>query len=102
MHTQRYKQTKVAGIFNDGCIECKGSKKLSIKQFFKTMRPYLRNMIDELKKSGEWIFRLTMKAFFMSSKNNDNNRLIYLKSDIIEIMISKEADEISNELFVMR
>ena len=38
----------------------------------------------------------------MSSKNNDNNRLIYLKSDIIEIMISKEADEISNELFVMR
>ena len=66
------------------------------------MRPYLGNMIDELKKSGELIFRLTMKAFFMSSKNNDNNRLIYLKSDIIEIMISKEADEISNELFVMR
>ena len=30
------------------------------------------------------------------------NCLIYLKSDIIEIMISNEADEISNELFVMR
>ena len=43
-----------------------------------------------------------MKAFFMSTKNNDNNLLIYLKSDIIEIMISNEADEISNELFVMR
>ena len=53
MHTQRYKQTKVTSIFNERCIECKDSKKLSIKQFFRTMRPYLGNMIDELKKSGE-------------------------------------------------
>lgn len=42
------------------------------------------------------------ECFIYVSKNNDNNRLIYLKSDIIEIMISNEADEISNELFVMR
>lgn len=42
------------------------------------------------------------ESFLYVSKNNDNNRLIYLKSDIIEIMISNEADEISNELFVMR
>ena len=42
------------------------------------------------------------ESFLYVSKNNDNNRLIYLKSDIIEIMISNEAHEISNELFVMR
>ena len=84
-----YKPTKVASAFNNSHIEYKSSEKLSINQFFKKMRPYLGNMIDELKKSDEWIIHLTMKAIFTSSKDIDDNRIIYSKSDNIEIMIRK-------------
>ena len=41
--------------FNDKYIKYKrkGSKKLSIEQYFENIKPYFSNMIDELKKSSE-------------------------------------------------
>ena len=56
-------------------------------------------MIDEIKKSGEWEIHLTIKVNCMSSKDNDDKRLMHPQSDNIEIMIGSKTDEIINELF---
>ena len=40
-----------------------------------------------------------MKVNFMSSKDNDNKRLMNSKSDNKEIMIDNEVDEIMNQIF---
>ena len=37
-------------------------------------------MINDLKQSGEWKIHVTMKMNFMSSKENEKNRLMHSKS----------------------
>lgn len=44
-------------------------KKLSSKRYVENIGPHLRNMIDDLKKSGEWKMHLTIKPKFMLSIN---------------------------------
>ena len=36
---------------------------------------------------------------FMSSKDNDEERVMHSKSDNMEVMINKKADEVIGELF---
>ena len=43
--------------------------------------------------------KLTIPSNFISSIDNDEERLIYSKSDDIEIMINDEADGVIKELF---
>ena len=52
-------------------------KKLSSKGYVENIGPHLHNMIDDLKKSGEWKMHLTIKPKFMSSKNSKEKRTIY-------------------------
>lgn len=59
----------------------------------------MSNMKDEIKNSGEWEIRLTIKVSFMSSKHNDDKRLMHPQSDNILIMISSKTDEIISEFF---
>lgn len=88
-----WKPEKVSDAFNDKNIE--SGKNLSIEQYLEKIKPFLCNMIDELKKSGEW---KTMKFNFMLSKNNDDKQVMYSKNDSIEFMIGSKTDEIINEL----
>ena len=55
--------------------------------------------LNNLKKSGTWKIQLTMANNFISSIDNDEERVMHSKSDNIEIMISDEADEVIKELF---
>ena len=48
-------------------------------------------MIDKFKKLGEWKIHLTMEVNFMSSKDNDDKRIMHSKNDNI--------DETINDLF---
>ena len=82
-----YKTKKIAGAFNDKHIDYKseGSEKLTIKQYFKKIKPYLGNLIDEFKKFGKLKIHLAMKVSLMPSKDNDDKRLIYSESDNIQI-----------------
>ena len=59
----------------------------------------MSNMKDEIKNSGEWEIRLTIKVSFMSSKHNDDKRFMHPQSDNILIMISSKTDEIISEFF---
>ena len=78
--------------------KCESGKKLSIEQYLEKIKPYLCNMIDELKRSGELKTHFTMKVNFMLSKDNDDKQLMHSQSDSVEFMIGSKTDEIINEL----
>ena len=61
--------------------------------------PYLKDIINNLKKPDTWKIQLTMANNFISFIGNDEECVIHSKSDNIEIMINDEADEAIKELF---
>ena len=64
------------------------------------IKPYLKDIINDLKKSDTWKSQLTININFVSSHNdNDEEHEMHSKSDNIEIMMNDEADEIIEERF---
>ena len=49
--------------------------------------------------SSRWKIQLTRKINFISSKDSDETRTMYTKSNNVEIMIGNETDEIIEDLF---
>ena len=65
-----------------------------MKNIFK-IRPYLGDIINDLKQSETSKIQLIITISFISSKdNNDEECVMHSKSDNVEIMISDEADEV--------
>ena len=77
-----------------------GNKTLSVEEYLNKIRPYLKDKINNLKKSDSWKIELTVANNFISPKDdNDEEQVKYSKSDNIEIMINDRADEVIKELF---
>ena len=74
------------------------NKTLSVEEYLNNIRPYLKDIINNLKKSDMWKIQLTIANNFISSIDNDEERVVHSKSDNIEIMINDEADEVIKEL----
>ena len=57
----------------------KGDRKtLSVEEYLKKIRPYLKDIINNLKKSDTWKIQLTTTIIFISSKyDNDENRVMH-------------------------
>ena len=60
------------------------NKPLSVEEHFSKIRPYLKDIISNLKKSDTWKIHLTAAIDFISSKDTDEECVIYSKSDNIE------------------
>ena len=84
---------RVSNFWSKNYIECKSNddrnKTLSVEEYLNKIRPYLKDIINNLKKSDTWKIQLTIANNFISSIDNE----------IIEIMINDEADEVAKELF---
>ena len=63
-------------------------------------RAYLSRIINGYKTQGEQKTHLTMAIKFFSSKDSEEPRTMYNKSNNIEFMIGSEIDEITEDLFV--
>ena len=73
---------------------------LSVEECLDKIRPYLRDIINDLKQSDTRKIQLKITINFISSKDDhDEERVMHSKSDNIEIMISDEADEAIKTLF---
>ena len=73
---------------------------LSVEEYLDKTRPYLRDMINDLKQSDLWKIQLTVTISFSSFRDDsDEERVIHLKSDNIEITITDQTDEIIEKLF---
>ena len=77
-------------------IKVKGNRKaLSVKKYLNKIRPYLKDIINNLKKSGTWKIELTITINFISSKDdNDEGHVTHSKSGNMEIMINNKSDKL--------
>ena len=79
--------------------ESKGDKILSLKEYLNLIEKYLRELIEEYKLKGEWKVQLTVEVNFISLKpGSDETRIIYTRSNNIEIMFGDNND-IIEQLF---
>ena len=107
-----YKPIKTGNAFNSNYTEYESNgdkdKSLSVKEYLNKIRPYLSNMINDLKTQSEWKVEVAMETSFMSSKDSkdfkDSNETcaMHTKSNNTEIMIGNETDEIMKEIFDSR
>ena len=63
------------------------------------IKPYLKDIINNLKKFNSWKIQLTIAYNFISSIDNDEDRVMDSKSGNAELMISDEEDKVIKELF---
>ena len=76
------------------------NKTLSVEEYLNKIRPYLKDIINNLKKSDTWKIQLTIANNFISSIDNDEERVMHSKSDNIEIMINDEANDVIKNLLI--
>ena len=85
---------------NYGQYESKGDKILSLKEYLNLIENYLRELLEEYKQKGEWKVQLTIEVNFISLKpGSDETRIMYTRSDNIEIMFVDNNDGIIEQLF---
>ena len=58
------------------------------------LSPYLKDIINNLKKSDTWKVQLTIVNNFIFSIDNDEEHVTHSKTDNVEIMINDEANEV--------
>ena len=76
------------------------TKTLSVEEYLNKIRAYLKDIINNLKKSNRWKIQLIIKINSISSKDdNDEERVMHSKSDNKEIKINDEADAVIKKLF---
>ena len=75
------------------------NKALSFEEYLNRLILYLKDIINNLKKSDIWKIQLTIANDFISSIYNDEERGMPLKCDNIEVIINDGADEFTKELF---
>ena len=100
---QFYKAVRVGNFWSDNYNEYKSNgdrnKTLSVEEYLDKIRPYLKDIINDLKKSDTCKIQLTIPINSMSSKDNDEERVIHSKSDNIETMFNNKADKVIEEPF---
>ena len=73
--------------------------KLSIDEYLDSIRPYLRNMIDNHKAGGERKIQLVMRIIFVSFIDANDTLGKHTKSDNTKIMRGIDTSDAINELF---
>ena len=73
-----YKPVKVNNFWNNNYIEYEGNsdrnKTISVEEHLNNIRPYLKGIIDNLKKSDTWKIQLTIANNCISSIGNDEEK----------------------------
>ena len=70
-----------------------------MKECHDEIKPYLKDIINNPKKSDTWKIQLSIAINFVSSKDTDEEYAMHSKSDNIEILVNDEADEVIKEIF---
>ena len=97
-----YKPVRVVNFWSKNYTEYESNwdrnKTVSIEEYLNKAKPYLKDIINDLKKSDTWKNQSKIAINFISSKDNDEERVMHSKSDNIEIMINSKRDELIEEL----
>ena len=63
------------------------NEKLSTEKYLNKIKPYLKDIKNDLKLSNTWKIQLTIAVNFVSSKDTEEEHPMHWKRDNIEIMI---------------
>ena len=75
--------------------ESKGDKILTLEEYLALIEQYLRELIDYYKNKGEWKVQLIADINFISLKpGSDETRVMYTKSDNVEIRIGDDINDV--------
>ena len=75
------------------------NKTLSIKEYHDEVKPYLKVIINNIKKFDTLKIQLTIAINFISFKDIDKECVMHSKNDNTENMIYNTVDEVIEELF---
>ena len=82
-----YKTVRVNNFWTDNCAEYESNgdrnKIPSVEEYLSKIRPYSKDIINNLKKSGKWKIQLTIANNFISSIDKDEEGVMRSKSDNI-------------------
>ena len=85
-----YKIVRVSDFWDSNYIKYENNgdknKNLLVILYFNKLEPYLKDFINDLQKSDTWKVQLTNAINFISSKDDDEEQVMYSKIDSIEIM----------------
>ena len=91
-----YNSVRVNNFSSSNYIEYESNgdryKTLSAEEYFNKINPYLTDIINNLEKCGAWKIQLTIANNFISSIDNDEERVMHSKSDNIDIMMNDKVD----------
>ena len=96
-----YKPTLAKNGYNNNYTqyESKGDKILTLEEYLALIEQYLRELIN-YKNKGEWKVQLIADINFISLKpGSDETRVMFTKSDNIEIRIGDDINDVIKELF---
>ena len=97
-----YKPVLVKSGYNNNYVqyESKGDKILSIQECLALIEEYLRKLINQYKKEGEWKIQLIAEINFISLKpGSDETHVMYTRSDNEEFVNGNDTNEIIKSLF---
>ena len=97
-----YKAVLVKSGYNNSFVqyESKGDKILSIQEYLSLIEKYLKKLINQYKKEGEWKIQLIAEINFISLKpGSDETHVMYTRSDNEEFMSRGDTNEIIKSLF---
>ena len=75
------------------------NKNLSVKEYLNEIKPYLKDIITDLLKSGTWKKQSTMSINSIFAKDTDQEQIMHLKSDNIEVITYDDVNEVTKEIF---
>ena len=97
------KPQRVSNFCSNNYIEYESNgdrnKALSFEEYLNKIKPYLKYIINNLKKSDTWKIQLAIANNFISSIGNNEERVMHSKSDNTEIMINNKANEVNKRTF---
>ena len=70
-------------------IKAYQSKHISLINQPYQIKPYLKEIINNLEKSDAWKIQLTIAIDFISSKDTDEERVMHSKSDNVMVIYDK-------------
>ena len=74
-------------------------KILLVKKYLQKVEPYLEDIINNLRKFDMWKIELTLPINVISTRDNNEERVMNSKSDIKEITINEKADKVIEKRF---
>ena len=97
-----YEPKIVSNFWNNNYIEYESNsnknRNLSLAECLNKLKPFLRNIINNLQNSDAWKIQLTIAINFISSKGAKEERVIHSSSSNIKLTPYSDANDVIDQL----